>query len=364
MGLTVLSVGYPLTEVGEDAVGGSEQILTLLDRALVEAGHRSVVVAAEGSKVEGTLIPSPRVREKLHDSLRPWAQKIHKKLIAEALASFDVDLVHFHSLDFHAYLPPPGTPSLATLHLPPDWYPPKVFRMKRRDFHLNCVSYSQQRACPRTCKLSVVPNGIEVSRLAARVPKRNYALALGRVCPEKAFHLAIDAAKRAGVDFMLAGEVFSYTSHRKYFKNRIAPRLDRRRRFIGPVHFTRKKFLLNEARCLLVTSNVAETSSLVSMEALAAGTPVIAFPSGALPEIVEHGRTGYIVRNSREMADAIEVADRIDPEECRREARRRFSSELMIGRYMHLYRNILSERAVEPEREYMVPGRSSWLMSW
>ncbi len=364
MGLTVLSIAYPLTEVGEDAVGGSEQILTLLDGALTKAGHRSIVIAAEGSKVSGLLIPSPRARGKLHDSLRSWGQKVHCRLIRETLAQYPVDLIHMHSLDFHEYMPAPEVPVLATLHLPADWYPERIFRLERRDFYLNCVSASQRRACPPSPFLSVIPNGIDVGRLTSRLTKRGYALALGRICPEKGFHFALEAAKEASSDLLLAGEVFAYKSHQEYFHGEIAPRLDERRRFIGPVGFERKKHLLNEARCLLVTSSVAETSSLVAMEALAAGTPVIAFASGALPEVIEHGKTGYLVRNAREMADAIAAVDRLDPEECRATARRRFSADVMVERYFHLYRNMLSDRALEPEREFMTAGRSSWLTSW
>jgi glycosyltransferase involved in cell wall biosynthesis len=364
MSLTVLSVAYPLTEVGEDAVGGSEQILALLDAALTRAGHKSIVIAAEGSKIHGQLVPSPRARGKLHDSLRPWAQKVHGRLIRETLAVYPVDLIHMHSLDFHEYMPKTEVPVLATLHLPPDWYPESVFRLKRQDFYLNCVSASQRRSCPPSPFLSVVPNGIDVGRLSSRLPKRKYALAMGRICPEKGFHFALEAATAASSDLLLAGEVFSYKSHQEYFRSKIAPRLDQRRRFIGPVGFERKKQLLNEARCLLVTSSVAETSSLVAMEALAAGTPVIAFPSGALPEVIEHGKTGYLVRHAREMADAIKAVDRLDPEDCRAEARRRFSAEVMVERYFHLYRNMLSDRAFEPAREFVTAGRSSWLTSW
>jgi glycosyltransferase involved in cell wall biosynthesis len=364
MGYTVLSVAYPLTEVGENAVGGSEQVLTLLDRALTEAGHRSLVIAAEGSAVRGTLIPSPAARGPLEPPVREWGQTVHKQLIDDTLSRYSVDVVHMHSLDFHTYLPEPGTPTLATLHLPPDWYPPKIFRARRRHFYLNCVSASQEKGCPpSSLMLTRVPNGVDVDRLDGRATKRNYALSLGRICPEKGFHFAIEAAKRAHVDFVLAGEVFRYAAHEEYFRKKIAPRLDRRRRFVGPVRFVTKKSLLQQARCLLIPSTVQETSSLVAMESLAAGTPVIAFPSGALPEIVEHGRTGYLVSNTREMAKAIAAADEIDPEECRKEARRRFSAEKMFERYRELYRHVIAGKNAQYDAPRAMPA-TSWLVSW
>ena len=95
---------------------------------------------------------------------------------------------------------------------------------------------------------------------------------------------------------ILAGEVHPYEAHQEYFKKSIAPLLDDHRQFMGAASFNYKKQLLLQAKCLLVPSTVSETSSLVAMEALAAGTPVIAFGSGALPEIIEHGRTGYMWR--------------------------------------------------------------------
>src|SRR5205085_11918601 len=163
-----------------------------------------------------------------------------------------------------------------------------------------------------------------------RHAKRNFVLALGRVCPEKGFHLALDAAERAGVPLLIAGQVFPYPAHQAYFAEQIRPRLGREARFLGPVGFARKRRLLSAARCLLVPSLVAETGSLVAMEALACGTPIIAFPAGVLGDLVEPGVTGFLVKDTEEMAEAIVLADKIDPERCREAARRRFSLDRML----------------------------------
>ncbi|MCC2664445.1 MAG: glycosyltransferase, partial [Geminicoccaceae bacterium] len=235
MKLSVLNVAYPFAPVGPDAVGGAEQILTSLDRALVESGQRSIVVACEGSEVAGTLLPTPRIRGEITEDARRRAHQRHRAAIEQELRRWRVDLVHMHGLDFHAYLPPAGPPVLATLHLPPDWYPPEVFEPARPETHLHCVSASQRARCPPGARLLPdVPNGVAVDALAARHAKRRFALALGRICPEKGFHIALDAARRAGMALLLAGEVFGYEAHEAYFAREIAPRLDARRRFLGP----------------------------------------------------------------------------------------------------------------------------------
>jgi glycosyltransferase involved in cell wall biosynthesis len=341
MRLTVLNIAFPFAPVGLDAVGGAEQVLAQLDAALVRAGHRSVVVACAGSRPAGTLVAIPRPAGAITDAVRHRMHAAQRRAIEGALRRWPVDLVHMHGIDFHAYLPPPGPPVLVTLHLPPEWYPPEIFRRERPGTFLHCVSASQRARCPSGARLLPdVPNGVALDAPAPRHARRRFALALGRICPEKGFHLALDAARRAGVPLLLAGQTFPYEAHESYFAREIAPRLDASRRFIGPIGPVRKRRLLSAARCVLAPSLAPETSSLVAMEALACGTPVIAFPSGALPEIVEHGRTGFIVRNEQEMAEAIPMAARIEREACRAAARRRFSLERTVERYFALYRHL------------------------
>jgi glycosyltransferase involved in cell wall biosynthesis len=241
-------------------------------------------------------------------------------------------------VDFPAYLPPPGPPVLVTLHLPPAFYASAAWAGTRPDTHLVCVSRSQRQACPPGAAVrAVVPNGVPLDRYRPGRAKGAYAVALGRVCPEKGFEVALDAAARAGVPLLLAGRVFGYPEHRAYFEREVRPRLSGPGRFLGPIGGERKRALLAGARCLLVPSRAPETSSLVAMEALACGTPVIAFPVGALPELIEPGRTGFLVRSEAEMAEAIRQVGRLAPADCRRAAEARCAAGPMLARYLDLY---------------------------
>ena len=341
----MLNVAYPMAPVGPDAVGGAEQVLGALDGALVAGGHRSLVVACDGSRVAGTLFATPAPPE---GAIDPDAIERHQRRTAErveaVLRNEAVDVVHMHGIDFHRYLPPPGPPLLATLHLPPGWYPPEALCPPRPRSFVHPVSASQAAALPPGPQvLPFIPNGVPVAALGRHRPKRcSFALVLARICPEKGIHLALDAAKAAGSRLLLAGTVFPYKAHQDYFEAEVRPRLDRDRRYLGPVGFERKRRLLAAARCLLVPSLVAETSSLVAMEAASCGTPVIAFRNGALPEVVEEGRTGFLVDDVAGMATAMGRVGAIGAEACRAVARRRFSLEAMVERYLACYRDLVA----------------------
>ncbi len=344
MALTILNVAYPLAPVSFDATGGAEQVVAQLDAALVDAGHRSLVIACQGSQVRGTLLPTRAVSGVLHKDAQTAARTRHRKAIEAALACESIDLVHLHGVDFADYLPPPGVPVLVTLHLPPGWYPAHVFTTSRPETYFHCVSASQARACPQCiCMLPAIPNGVPVEELRTNVPpdREPFVLSLGRICVEKGYHLALEAAECAGVPMIIAGRLYDYPAHRDYFRDYIQPRLNATRRFIGPIGFAQKRDLLSRARALLVPSLAPETSSLVAMEALACGTPVIASSAGALPDIIEHGRTGFIADGVEAMANALAAVDQINPDDCRAAARARFSVTRTNALYLERYHELV-----------------------
>ncbi len=352
--LTVLSIAYPFAGVGPASVGGAEQILATVEAGLVAAGLRSVVVAQAGSQVAGTLLATPNPEGVFTDAARAETEAAHQANIDRALHRFPVHLVHMHGIDFHRYRLPAHIPVLVTLHLPPSWYPESIWSLPPH-IHLQCVSQFQRQSCPEALRdrLPVIRNGVPMPP-AGDTRKRSFALLLSRICPEKNLHVALDAARLARVPVLLAGQVFPYPDHLRYFEEQIRPRLGPHARasdlaargsgpaarWLGPVGGPAKQRLLASARCLLLPTLAPETSSLVAIEALAAGTPVVAFPSGAIPEILEDGRTGLLVHDVPTMAAAILRASPLAPKACRTSARERFSATRMLHEYLALYASL------------------------
>ncbi len=339
---TILSVAYPFAPVSSQTAGGAEQILLSIDSFLHRSGYRSLVVCCKGSRASGTIIELDAPDGVIDDLTRFSMWKNYRLLIESVVKEYRVDLVHFHGLDFDKYLPDLSVPVLVTLHLPLSWYSPQVLLQERSAVFFNCVSRHQFLTRDQTLNLvGVVENGVELPSGINPNNRGKYAVAMGRICPEKNFHSAFDAARMAGIPLLLAGKVFPYREHLDYFASHIAPRLNNRYRFIGMIDSSQRKKILQHAHCTLITSRAPETSSLVAMESLAAGTPVIAFGSGALPSIVENGKTGFIVENVQEMADAVNQITDIDRNWCRRVAEERFSAERMGLQYLEIYRSLI-----------------------
>ena len=260
-------------------MGGAEQVLSAIDRALILSRHRSIVLACEGSQTAGELIAIPwRDGIPISENTRAGtciALSVHRSSRRYGKTR-SMSYICTASIFMPVCQPRRSTGALVTLHLPPEWYPPQALRPVRPDTWLHGVSPTQHRALCRIADgpaiLSPIANGVPVSALGAhRHARRGFALMLGRVCPEKGQHLGLDAAHIAQMPLLMAGEVFPYAAHQSYFETEITPRLDAKRRWIGPLGFARKRRLLSSARCLLIPSLAAETSSLVAMEAAACG---------------------------------------------------------------------------------------------
>jgi glycosyltransferase involved in cell wall biosynthesis len=351
--LTVVSVAFPFAEVSPDTAGGAEQVVSAIDAALVKAGQRSLVLGNARSRVAGELLGVAVPAGAITPALRTTVALEYRARLSSLLASRRVDVIHFHGVDCADYLPDRGAPRIVTLHLAPECYAPELFQ-RGRGLLFTCVSRAQRRTLDGRFPIErVIENGVDLDALRpladsfAPAATRRYAACLGRICPEKGFDRALRAAHAAGVRLTIAGQVFPYPDHERYFAETLQPLLDAERTFAGAVHGERKRRFLAEALCLVVPSRALETSSLVTMEALAAGTPVVVTDRGALPSLVDHGVTGFVASDERELAEALHAVHRLDRRACRESAESRFDVRRTTEKYIALYRRLARARAAE-----------------
>lgn len=347
MNPSVLFVAYPMLPVSDASCGGAEQMLWTLEREMNRRGHRTSVAACDASQVSGELIPTGNAPG-APDAYEFRAAE-HSRRVIDAVNGRKLDLVHDKSGFWWRHANQCSAPVLATLHLPRSFYSEQLFVALPTNVYFNCVSATQAndfRDLPRMT--GIVPNGIVLDRFAVSRRKTDYVLWLGRICPEKGPHLAMDAAHRAGIPLVMAGRVYPFSWHQLYFEQEIRPRLQRagsQVKWIEQPSFDEKAELLRHARAVLLPTLAPETSSLVAMEAAACGTPVIAFANGALPEIVRQSVTGFLVNDVTEMSLAIADVDRLWPDDARRHAEEEFSSGRMAERYEQLYQVVVAQHA-------------------
>jgi glycosyltransferase involved in cell wall biosynthesis len=344
--LRILYIAYPLLPVSDASAGGAEQMLWTLERAMHQRGHHTKVAACAGSSISGQLFAtgdSPKQSDTFEERDRE-----HQRVIRDLLQREEFDLIHDKSGTFFTQAAEIAVPTLATVHLPRTFYMNTAWHTLPANVSLNCVSAAQAHTFSDVPALTGwVQNGIVVDRFPLRSDKDDYLLWLGRICEEKAPHLAIEVARQSGRRLVIAGQVYPFRYHQEYFARKIAPHLGTQIAFIDTPFFELKLDLLAHASALIVPSLVDETSSLVAMEAMACGTPVVAFRRGALPEIVAHGSTGLIVDTVEAMAEAVENLDDIRPEICRAHVQQHFSASRMADGYAYLYQRLLGRSVGE-----------------
>ena len=352
--MRILYISYPLLTVSDESAGGAEQVLWALEREIARRGVQTTVAASAGSCVAGELFVTGDPCHSLDDYERrnqEHQEKIVKFVQRRESQGRPFDLIHDMSGSFWPCAASIRTPVLATLHLPRSFYSVRLFANIPANVSFNCVSYTQARSFADLEVVNgVVANGIALdqfqSHRVAGPAGRSGLLWLGRICEEKAPHVALEIARRAGMAIIVAGQVYPFTYHRQYFDREVAPRLKEiaGSTFIQAPTLKNKCRLLREAQAVVISSQVEETSSLVAMEAAAAGAPVVAFARGALAEVVEHGVTGFLVNDIEEAVLALRrvKAGDIAAAVCIRHACEHFSSAVMAEGYTALYARTLT----------------------
>ncbi len=266
------------------------------------------------------------------------AEYLHISEAFEHAAEFD--LIHSH-YDFMAlsYSRLVKTPVVTTIH---GFSSPKIMPVyeKYRDGYF--VSISESDRAPGLNYVATVYNGIDLSLYPLRTGGGDELVFLGRIHPDKGVHLAIEVARSLGAPLRIAGII----QDERYFRERVAPHLDGSIRYVGPVDMAGKNELFGRAKALLHLNTIPERFGLVLAEANAAGVPVIAMDLGSCREVIEDGRTGFLVNSVEEAARAVARVGEIDGEVCRRRVRERFSIDTMVEGYERVY-----EAVFERERK-------------
>lgn len=337
----------PLWEaVPPPAYGGTEAVVSVLSEELVRQGHEVTLCASGDSQTSAALSSvyyrSLRSADDLGDrSPYDW---VHVALSLKDAQDFDI--IHNHAGELAMAMSHlVDVPMLTTMHclITPD----TKFVWDRYPGWYNTISHSQRRSMPpiRNTNFSgVVYNAIDVASFPYRERKDDFLLYLSRVAPEKGTHLAIDVAKRLGRTLVIAAKVDRVDQ--AYFESAVKPQIDGKLiQFVGEADSRTKRDLLARARCVLLPLCWEEPFGLVMAEAMACGTPVVAFARGAAPEIIVDGETGYLVDDVDGMVAAVRRVEHIDPARCRRHVLEHFSPPVMAERYLAVYRTILDRTA-------------------
>jgi glycosyltransferase involved in cell wall biosynthesis len=201
------------------------------------------------------------------------------------------------------------------------------------------ISHAQRRSAPNLPIATVIHHGVNVDDFPCGTGRGDYLLFLGRMSPDKGVHHAIAVARKAHKPLLIAAKMWE-PEERRYFAEHIEPQLDDDVVYLGSVGGSRKLDLLGQAIALVNPICWPEPFGLVMIEALACGTPVLAFNEGSVPEIVEHGRTGFICADEDDMVRCVGRLAEIDRLGCRTNVARRFSTKTFIARHLDLYRSL------------------------
>ena len=344
--MRVLQVAPLWEAVPPPAYGGTEAVVSVLCEELVRRGVDVTLCASGDSQTRARLRSvyprSLRTADDLADrSPYDWMH------IALSLGGAeDYDLVHNHAGELAMAMSHlVDVPMLTTMHCLTT--PDTKFVWDRYQGSYNAISYAQRAAMLAVdggTFVGVVHNAIDVESFPFSEDKDRYLLFLGRIAPEKGPHLAIEAARKLGMRLKIAAKVDR--ADRAFYHDVVEPLIDGEQVvYLGEADGARKRELYRRAYCLLMPLCWEEPFGLVMAEAMACGTPVVAFARGAAPEIVVDGETGFLVNDVDEMVQAVKRVDRIHPARCRQHISDHFSPPVMASRYLTVYRAILDGMA-------------------
>jgi glycosyltransferase involved in cell wall biosynthesis len=342
--MRIAMLAPPWIPVPPPGYGGIEAMIALLCEGLMERGHDVTLLAPPGSSSTAEIrTVLPDVHDDAIEKARYEADHVARafEVIDAATASgVPYDVVHDHcGFTAFAMADRIGVPMVHTLHGPftPETY--EFYEHHARKAQAVALSRHQCSAAPPSLRIAgVIPNPIDIRDWPYHDEKGDYALWLGRVTSVKGPQRAIAAARAAGVPLVLAGPV--QRGEEEFFAREVEPHIDADSvRYVGEVGGDAKKRLVAAARALLMPIRWAEPFGMVMVEAMACGTPVIAFPEGAATDIVRDGVNGFLAADENGMAEALRAADHIEPAACRSHVGARYAVDEVAASYSAVYAN-------------------------
>lgn len=333
--LEIAMVTPPWFELPPKAYGGIEAMCSDLVEQLSSRNLKITVIGVGRNGMSVDFVPTSdySYEDRMGEAI---PEAVHASALSDILDKLAPDVVHDHSLAGPLLARGRALPTVVSAHGPVTGDMARYYRGLGDAVRLVAVSDSQRRLAPDLNWVGTVHNAVHVSRFPLQEKKEDFALFLGRTSPEKGIPHAVAAAREAGIRLLIAAK--SREQHeRRYFKREVEPLLGPGVEWLGEVDRDRKIELLSAARCLLFPVCWEEPFGIVMAEAMACGTPVVALGRGAIPEVVSHGRTGFVCDGPGELADAILDAGQLSPQECRQEAEQRFDVETMADRYEQIY---------------------------
>jgi len=346
-------VAPPWVPVPPARYGGTESVIDRLARGLAGAGHELLLWTTGDSTCP---VPKGWVHERAAtDRMGFDAIELHHLVRGyDALVEWGADIVHDHTLIGPVYARRfPDLPVVTTNHGPFDDALNDLYRAVADDVPVIAISQDQASRAVDVPIAAVIHHGIDLDRFPVGDGGGDddgpYFLFLGRMAPEKGAMRAAFAAKQAGARLVLAAKMHE-PWERAFFEEQVRPLLDERITYVGEVGGEDKLALLRGATALVNPIRWPEPFGLVMIEALACGTPVLAFPEGSAPELVDHGTTGFLCEDVDDLAVRLGEAASLDRAACRRAAESRFSTARMVADHLALYEQVVDRHASRRRR--------------
>lgn len=330
-------VAGPWIPVPPVTYGGIERVVDTLARGFAAAGHEVLLAAPAESTCPVPAVPGMRQAEpaELGHSISELSHVIRSY---EGLRG--VDVIHDHTLAGPVYRQrPAGIPVVTTIHGPLSPAAADLYRAISRDATIIAISHDQASHAPGIPVTRVIHHGMDVATVPVGAGRGGYLCFVGRSCQDKGLLEAIMIAREAGLPLKIAVKMRQQDEFR-YFRDVVEPLLGPNEEFMGEVDDAAKYQLMGEAVAFLNPLQWSEPFGLVMIEALATGTPVVGTPVGSAPEIIEHGKTGYL-GDTEQLAGLVHAAAGLSRAACRRSVEDRFSAERMVADHLLLYGELL-----------------------